>query len=158
MTDVKMAQYAALILRLSLGIMLLAHAGLKFFTFTLTGTAGYFESLGLPGFVAYATFFLELTAGSLLVAGLYTRWAAAAAIPILAGTIIFVHGSNGWLFSNKGGGWEYPAFLIAASVAQILIGDGAFALRKAFQGFITMDDINGTEAVLFAPNNQRLGN
>jgi putative oxidoreductase len=60
----------------------------------------------LPDFVAYVTFFIELAANILLVAGFYTRWAAAAAIPILAGTIIFVHGANGWLFSNKGGGWE----------------------------------------------------
>jgi len=148
MTDAKMAQYAALILRLSLGIMLLAHAGLKFFTFTLTGTAGFFESLGLPGFVAYVTFFVELFAGVLLVAGFYTRWAAAAAIPILAGTIVFVHGSAGWLFSNQGGGWEYPAFLLAASVAQVLLGDGAFALRNAFKGSITMGDTNVTRAIL----------
>lgn len=148
MTDIKNAQYATLILRLSLGIMLLAHAGLKFFTFTLAGTAGFFESLGLPGFVAYVTFFLELIAGTLLVVGLYTRWAAAATIPLLAGTIIFVHSSAGWLFSNEGGGWEYPAFLIAVSAAQILLGDGAFALRQVFKGSTTMGDINVTKVVL----------
>lgn len=148
MTDIKMASYAALILRLSLGIMFLAHAGLKWFTFTLPGTAGFFESLGLPGFFAYAAFFTELAAGTMLVAGFYTRWAAAATIPLLAGTIIFVHGSAGWLFSNQGGGWEYPAFLMAASVAQILLGDGAFALRKALKGALITSDKNIREAVL----------
>jgi putative oxidoreductase len=148
MTDVKTAQYATLILRLSLGIMFLAHAGLKFFTFTLTGTAGFFESLGLPGFLAYVIFVIEIAAGILLVAGLYTRWAATATIPILAGSIIFVHGSAGWLFSNPGGGWEYPAFLISASVAQVLLGDGAFALRNTIKGSITVGDINVTKAIL----------
>ena len=148
MTHIKLAPYAALILRLSLGIMLLAHAGLKFFTLTLTGTAGFFESIGLPGFVAYATFFTEMVAGIMLVAGLYSRWAAAATSPILAGAIIFVHGSAGWLFSNQGGGWEYPAFLMAASAAQILLGDGAFALRKALKGPIITGDTNVTKAVL----------
>lgn len=148
MTDKIMASYAALILRLSIGIMLLAHAGLKFFTFTLAGTAGFFESIGLPGFVAYVTFFTEMVVGTMLVTGFYSRWAAAATIPILACTIIFVHGSAGWLFSNQGGGWEYPAFLIAASLAQILLGDGAFALRNAEKGPIFTNDTNVTKAVL----------
>ena len=76
MIDLKMAQYATLILRLSLGIMFLAHAGLKFFTFTLTGTAGFFESLGLPGFLAYVIFVIELTAGILLVGCSLTKAAA----------------------------------------------------------------------------------
>lgn len=132
MENTTLPEYAALILRLALGTMLWSHAALKFFTFTLAGTAGYFESLGLPGFLAYVTFFTELAAGAMLITGFHARWAAAAAIPILASTIIFVHGANGWLFSNQGGGWEYPAFLITASVVQVLLGDGAFALRRAF--------------------------
>jgi hypothetical protein len=28
----------------------------------------------------------------------------------MLGTVVLVHGANGWLFTNKGGGWEYPAF------------------------------------------------
>ena len=148
MTDLRMAQYAALILRLSLGTMLIAHAGLKLFTFTLAGTAGYFESLGLPGFIAYAAFFAELTAGIMLVAGFHARWAAAATFPILAGTIVFVHGAAGWLFTNQGGGWEYPAFLMTASVAQMLLGDGAFALGKLLRGGNIAGDMQMTKAVL----------
>lgn len=69
MNDIRLAQYAALILRLSLGIMFLAHAGLKYFSFTLAGTAGYFEFLGLPGAIAYVTFYAELAAGMMLATG-----------------------------------------------------------------------------------------
>lgn len=148
MNEIKTTQYAALILRLSLGGMLLAHAGLKFFTFTLPGTAGFFQSLGLPGFVAYITFFTEMVAGIMLVAGFHSRWAAAATIPILAGSIAFVHGSAGWLFSNQGGGWEYPAFLMAAAIVQILLGDGAFALRKVLNDSIVAGDNHIKKAVL----------
>ncbi len=126
--------YAALILRLSLGGMFLAHAGLKYFVFTLAGAAGYFGSLGLPPALAYVTFCFELIVGLSLVTGTRTRLAALVGIPILAGTIVFVHGSNGWVFSNPGGGWEYPAFLIAASLAQTLLGDGAFALGNVLAG------------------------
>lgn len=126
--------YAALILRLSLGTMFLAHAGLKYFVFTLAGAAGYFGSLGLPPALAYVTFCFELIVGLSLVTGTQTRLAALVGIPILAGTIVFVHGAHGWVFSNPGGGWEYPAFLIAASLAQTLLGDGAFALGNVLAG------------------------
>jgi len=134
MIDTKTAPYAALVLRASLGIMFLAHAGLKFFVFTPAGTVGFFESIGLPGFFAYATIFAETIGGALLIAGLYTRITALALIPILIGSILFVHGANGWQFGAEGGGWEYPAFLIAASIVQALLGDGAFSARSAFDG------------------------
>ena len=129
MIDNRTAPYGALLLRVALGVMFLAHAGLKVFVFTPAGTAGFFESVGLPGMLAYATIFAEIFGGLMLIAGVYTRQVSLALIPLLAGTILFVHGRNGWAFGNEGGGWEYPAFLIAASLAQALIGDGAFSLK-----------------------------
>ena len=120
--------YGALVLRLALGTMFVAHALLKYFVFTLPGTAGFFESIGLPGFLAYAVFLAELVGGAMLVLGVYARAMALALVPVLLGAL-WTHAGNGWLFSNQGGGWEYPAFLAAASLAQALIGDGAHALR-----------------------------
>ncbi len=128
MIDVKNAPYAALGLRVSLGVLFLAHAGLKIFVFTPAGTAGFFGSLGLPGFLAYLTIVAEVAGGIALIAGFMTRWVSLALIPILAGAIIFVHAGNGWLFSNEGGGWEFPAFWAAALVIQSLLGDGAHAV------------------------------
>ena len=119
------------LLRVSLGTMYLAHAGLKYFVFTPAGTAGFFESVGVAPFLAYATIAAEAIGGFMLIAGFYTRITALALIPILLGTILFVHGANGWQFGAEGGGWEYPAFLIAASVVQALIGGGAYALRRS---------------------------
>jgi hypothetical protein len=52
----------------------------------------------------------EIGGGALLLFGSGTRWVALALIPLILGTIYLVHGKNGWLFSNKDGGWEYPAF------------------------------------------------
>jgi len=124
MLDNMAAPYGVFLLRVALGVMFLAHAGLKIFVFTLAGTVGFFESVGLPGI------FAELVGGVALLLGLFTRQVAVALIPLLAGTILFVHGANGWAFANEGGGWEYPAFLIAALVAQSLLGDGAFSLRS----------------------------
>ncbi|MCC5809176.1 MAG: DoxX family protein [Ectothiorhodospiraceae bacterium] len=124
------AAYAALVLRLALGVMFLAHGLLKLVVFTPAGTAGFFESIGLPGFLGHLTLWGEIIGGLLLIAGIGSRWVAAALIPVLIGSIAFAHWDAGWLFTNAGGGWEYPAFLIAASIAQVLLGDGAYALRN----------------------------
>ena len=120
------APYGALLLRVSLGVMFLVHSlYLKLVVFTLPGTAKFFESLGLPGFSAYAVFAAETIGGALLVLGVKTRWVAAALVPVLLGAT-WAHARNGWLFTNAGGGWEYPVFLAIATVAQALLGDGAF--------------------------------
>jgi putative oxidoreductase len=128
MIDTRTAPYAALALRLALGVMFIAHALLKLLVFTLPGTAGFFQSLGLPGVLAYVVFAAELVGGVLLVLGVHTRLVALALLPILAGSI-WAHAGNGWLFSAPNGGWEYPLFLTIAAAAQVLLGDGAYALR-----------------------------
>jgi putative oxidoreductase len=131
MINVKTAPYAALLLRLSLGGMFLAHGLLKLLVFTPAGTAGFFASLGLPGWFGYAAIAAELIGGVLLVLGVQTRLVSLALLPVLLGSIVLVHGGNGWQFGNEGGGWEYPAFLVMASLVQALLGDGAFALRRS---------------------------
>ncbi|POZ62153.1 DoxX family protein [Chromobacterium alticapitis] len=115
---------AALLLRLSLGLMYLSHGALKLFVFGPAGTAGYFASLGLPGFFGYVAIAIEIGGGLLLLAGVQARWVALLLIPQLLGAIALVHAANGWMFANPGGGWEYPAFLIAVSLALFLQGDG----------------------------------
>ncbi len=124
------ADYAALILRVSLGIFFLAHALLKILVFTPAGTVGFFASLGLPGWFAYPTMGVELIGGGALILGYQTRWVSLGLIPLMAGTIVLVHGANGWMFANEGGGWEYPLFVIVTLVVQALLGDGAYALKR----------------------------
>lgn len=121
------APYAALLLRIALGVMFIAHALLKVIVFTVPGTVQFFESVGFPGALAYVTIAVELGAGVLLLAGVGTRWVSLATVPVLLGAA-WVHVPNGWVFSAQGGGWEYPVFLAAAAVVQALLGDGAYAL------------------------------
>lgn len=131
MIDFRTAPYAATLLRVSLGLMFIAHSLiLKHVTYTLPGTAQFFDSLGLPAALAYATFWTELLGGVLLVVGIGSRWVALALVPILAGAA-WVHAGNGWVFSAPNGGWEYPAFLIGASLVQALLGNGRFALEDS---------------------------
>ena len=126
--DLATAPYAILILRLSLGSLFLAHGCLKVFVFTLPGTAQFFESVGLPGWMAMPVTISELVGGLLLVGGVYTRWVALGLFPILLVATFKAHGANGWLFTNQGGGWEFPAFFAVATVVQFLLGDGAYAI------------------------------
>ena len=131
MIDVRTAPYAALALRLSLGVLFVAHALLKLFVFTPAGTAGYFASLGLPEPLAYLVIAAELFGGIALILGVYSRWVSLALIPILLGSIYVPHGAAGFFFSNEGGGWEFPAFWAVTLVVQALLGDGAFTLKRS---------------------------
>jgi putative oxidoreductase len=124
------ADLGLLLLRLSLGLMYLAHAGLKLFVFTLPGTAQFFAGVGLPGPLAYAVFAAEAVGGAMLLLGLYPRQVALGLMPVLLGAA-WVHLPNGWVFNAPGGGWEYPVFLAAMSVVLWLSGDGAGALRRS---------------------------
>ena len=110
--------------------MFLAHSlYLKVFIFTVAGTVGFFESLGLPAFTAYLTLLAEIGGGLALILGFQTRLVAIALIPVLLGAT-WVHAGNGWVFSNAGGGWEYPAFLAVTAVVQALLGSGAYAVKS----------------------------
>jgi len=129
MIDTRTAPYAAFLLRITLGALFLAHAGLKLFVFTPAGTAQFFGSVGLPPALAYFTIAAENLGGVALILGVWTRIVAIVVIPILLGAIFTVHGSAGFFFNNAQGGWEYPAFWTIALIAQALLGDGAFALK-----------------------------
>jgi len=120
--------YGATITRLSLGVILLAHGLLKIFVFTIPGTVGFFESLGLPATVAYLTIFGEIAGGAALIIGIYTRLTALLSVPILLGAT-WAHAGNGWVFSNQGGGWGFPALLVVMAIAVAVQGSGSFSVK-----------------------------
>ena len=128
MIDDKTAPYAALLLRVTLGVTLLAHGALKVFVFTVPGTVQVFESIGYPGFFAYLVILAELGGGAALLLGVFVRPVAVALIPVLIGATL-QHAGNGWLFSAPGGGWEFPAFWTMTLAVQSLLGAGALTLR-----------------------------
>lgn len=124
------SDYAALALRVSSGALFIAHGLMKVFIFTIPGTVGYFESLGLPGFLAYLTILAEVGGGLALILGLATRAVSLALIPVLLGAT-WVHSGNGWVFSNANGGWEFPLFWAIVQGAIALLGSGAYALKPS---------------------------
>jgi putative oxidoreductase len=129
MINTRAAPYAALLLRITLGGLFLAHAGLKLLVFTPAGTAHFFGSVGLPPALGYFVIIWEIVAAVALILGVWTSFAALIIIPDLLGAIFAVHIHNGFFFNDPNGGWEYPAFWVIALLVQALLGDGAYALR-----------------------------
>jgi putative oxidoreductase len=125
------AAHAAFLLRIALGVMFLSHSVvLKYFTFTLDGTAKFFESIGLWSPLAYVVFAAEVVGGVMLILGVQVRLVALALQPILLGAV-WVHAGNGWVFTSPNGGWEYPLYLSLLTIVQILLGEGAYALAPS---------------------------
>ena len=122
------ADLAALVLRVASGVAFLAHGWLKVSVFTVAGTVGFFESLGLPGFFAYLTILGELGGGLALILGLGVRAVSIPLIAILLGSV-WAHSGFGWTFSNEGGGWEFPLFWAIVQAVILLLGAGAYAVR-----------------------------
>ncbi|MFD2262061.1 DoxX family protein [Lacibacterium aquatile] len=129
MTDQRFVPYSALLLRVSLGILFLAHGFLlKVMTFTPAGTAKFFESLGYPAFFAYIVIIAEVGGGIALILGAYTRLVSLLFVPIMIGATM-QHIGNGWGFGNQGGGWEFPVLWTALLFVQAGLGSGAYALK-----------------------------
>jgi putative oxidoreductase len=128
-TQPALADYGPTLLRLALGVVFVAHGLLKILVFTVPGTVAYFQSLGLPGVLAYAVIVAEVFGGLALLAGYKTRVVAAVLSAIAFGSILG-HAGNGWLFTNTGGGWEYPLLLGVVTAALALAGPGALAVDR----------------------------
>jgi putative oxidoreductase len=132
MIDTKTAPYAALLLRVSMGILFLLHGVyLKFFVFTMAGVGQYFGSLGLPDWFGWVVMLYETIGGLALILGIYARWVALFLGVHLLVAAYLGHAANGWLFTNKGGGYEYPVFWALACFALTLLGDGVHALKPS---------------------------
>jgi putative oxidoreductase len=127
MTDPKTA-YAALLLRVTMGVMFLAHGLLlKVLTFGVAGSAGFFASIGYPAYFAHIVIVAEILGGIALILGVWVRPVALLFLPIMIGATL-QHLGNGWVFSAPRGGWEFPAFWTVTLVVQALLGAGAHAL------------------------------
>ncbi len=131
MIDPILAPWGVLLLRLTLAGLFFAHAGLKLFVFKPAGTVGFFKSLGLPGWFAYATILAETAGAFALLLGIWPRVFALLLVPLLLGTIVKVHGPAGFWFDKPKGGWEYPAFWIVGLLTLALLGDGPWILAAS---------------------------
>ncbi|MBA85393.1 DoxX family protein [Thalassobius sp. S69A] len=128
MIDAKFAPYGALVLRVTTGALFVYHGLLKLLVFTPAGAAGFFDSIGLPGWLAYLTMTAEILGGGALILGIATQLVSAALVPVLLGAALFAHRGAGFGWTNPGGGMEFPLMWAAVQASLALIGDGAHAL------------------------------
>jgi len=131
MIDSTRGSYAALLLRVSLGVLFLMHGlYLKVFVFGMAGATQAFASMGLPAWFAWVVMLYETIGGIMLILGIYVPIVAAfLGIHMLAATVLG-HAGNGWLFTNKGGGYEFTLFWAIACFALALLGPGAHAVMS----------------------------
>jgi len=122
---------ATLVLRLALGPMLVLH-GLNKVQGGLSGTASWFESLGLrPGWLhARLAAFTEIGAGVLVTLGLLTGLAAMAFVGLMTVAALTDHRGKGY-FIFKGGA-EYVVLVAMAAVVLAVVGPGRWSLDSAF--------------------------
>lgn len=125
---------ASLILRLPLGVALIAHGwNHGFGPGGLKGTAGWFESIGLrPAKVhAAVSAYAELAAGAALIVGLLVPVAAAVGIGIMTVAFVTVHRRNGFFIFREGEGYEYVMTVAFALTALAVLGGGKVSLDRA---------------------------
>ena len=136
MTEEQKTDLGLLILRVSLGIVFLAHGWLKVFTFGLERATQVFEAHTIwninlvPGWFAPPAAVIEWVGGIMLILGFKIRWATPP-LAIVAFGAGAVHFENGWNYTSKpDGGWEYGIFLFLCCVAVHLLGPGKHSLKK----------------------------
>lgn len=130
MTD---ADIAALLLRIALGVTLIAHGrNHGWGDGGLQGTTSWFESIGLRPARIHAAMsaYLEVAAGSALLLGLFVPFAAAAGVGIMTVAFVTVHRPNGFFIFKEG--YEYVAVLAFALVSLSVLGAGKLSLDRAF--------------------------
>lgn len=124
---------ALLVMRLSLGAIMVAHGYHKVFG-GLHHHAQFVSSLGLPAWTAYLSSFTEFVGGLLILAGLFTRAAALAICIDLSVAIWKVHLHNGLTGNGNGNGFEFPLAVATLAFALIFFGAGPIALDHILRG------------------------
>jgi putative oxidoreductase len=126
--DPAYARYGIFLLRVAVGIDWIVHAFLKTYRGMNTHEALLAKN-GITPLLAWPTFSVELIGGCAILLGWYTRqWSAL--LLIFLTVVVWIKWPVGWLYSNTGGGWEYPLFWLIAQAALVLAGSGAFALQR----------------------------
>lgn len=125
--DKKSLDYGLLLIRVALGVIMVAHGAQKLFTFGYPGVVGGMTQMGLPAPAISAALVIaaELGGGILVLSGLFTRFAAASFAFAMAVAAVQVHLAAGFFMPN---GYEFTLMLALTSLALVLTGPGRLSL------------------------------
>jgi putative oxidoreductase len=157
MTDLDAWNFALLLLRVTLAIVMLAHGINHIFGGgKIEGTARWFTSLGMrPGILhAWLASLTELGAGVMLLLGLGTPIACAGVVGVMLVAIITNHRGNGFFIFRPGEGWEYVMTLTLVAIALGALGAGEWSLDHALD---IQDDLRGVWGLVIAAGAGGLG-
>ena len=119
-------EIGSLLLRVVLGILFLAHGAAKF-QGGIENIVGWFDSIGLPGGLAYIVATIELVGGIALILGIGTRVVSALIGLIMVGAIFKVKLAAGFL-----DGYAYDLVLLIVAVYLVLNGSKLYSLGQLF--------------------------
>ncbi|WP_066304746.1 DoxX family protein [Bacillus sp. FJAT-29814] len=127
----KKIEASTLILRLVLGVTFFVH-GLVKFQGGIENIVGWFDSIGLPGFLAYAVALLELVGGIALIVGFGSRVVSALFVLLMLGATFSAKLAGGFLGNGQGAGYELDLALAAMALVIAITGSKMFALDSLF--------------------------
>ncbi|MDQ0178032.1 DoxX family protein [Bacillus chungangensis] len=122
-------ELAGFIVRIILGLTFFIHGFAKF-QGGISNTVGFFESIGLPGFAAYATASIELVGGIAMILGIGTRIVSVLFAIIMAGALIKIKFAAGFMGSAQMAGYEFELALLAMSIHLAITGSSFFSVDK----------------------------
>jgi putative oxidoreductase len=135
-----MSRFGPTVLRVVLGLIFVLHGYLGLVVLTPAGVAGFITILGLPlgQLLAWYLILAHVVGGLMMIAGLWTRWAALANVPVMLVTLLLFHIDQGFFMTAvvadaaagraRVVGVEYPLLVLAATLALVLLGGGALAM------------------------------
>jgi len=139
MTTNKKFQMTLLIIRVMVGVVVLAHGAQKLFGwfggYGFEGTMGFFtKTIGLPYIAGLLIIITETVGMVALILGIFGRFISGGLILIMLGAIFTTHGSFGffmnWNGSLAGEGYEFHLLIIALAAALVINGTGAFSIDQ----------------------------
>ena len=120
---------AKLLLRVSLGILILFH-GIHKVIHGIGGVKSMVVSAGLPEFFAYGVYVGELIAPIFIILGLYARVASTVLALNMFAAIYLAYGFSLTLSKFGGLSWETPLFYLIMSLLVVLLGSGKYAVNS----------------------------
>ncbi|MGJ9383575.1 DoxX family protein [Salipaludibacillus sp. CF4.18] len=141
---IKKYEIGTFILRVVLGLTFFIH-GLDKFQGGIENTVGWFESIGLPGFLAYGVGLVELLGGIALILGLFSRVVSGLIALIMVGAIVKVKLDVGFLGNGQMAGYELDLAFLAMAVFIAINGTNAYSLDNVI---LKGKDENGNTTTL----------